>query len=1061
MANITDQVIKLQELTQQNLDILQTINESFFTKKNHLYASIGDNMFAIPSFMSLENKINLLAANFENLINAPTTGEAFFNMDGNSRSIEVRSYNAAPAGITLNNIKEFGVEQNNVFKDFVTPKPYINFDLHEVSDDVTEVLVKKIIPIHKDLISFFENNLSEVDEKTKTVISINSKQLSYKDLYKILSRYELHKDYIEYDAKMSLPVKKSIGNGIYVIEKILDDIVDEHLDNYITMQFRTDVTGGEYINSLKYRLFDDTIERSLKIGDQLVTFEGNAKMEITDIRYSSNTVTVKVLHGEYLNLFESETNVPQEIPSLSKIKFYSPISFDEDKYIRVPLEEDRFIYVAIAPLNSRMNIQSSWGSGLMIDVYSLKNINNGKEGFKSYYDNNVSNIGDILFEITSIMSNTLTKYPVSGYLDMMEVVPNINKNNLKVIQINSHIENSATVKQIRSAYKQKQEYLTKIEHIQKEIDDFESQLAAISYEDTSGVRQILTTTINGLKKDKSDNIFQINKLLNEIANLADNADIPLENAKYRIRGYFDYNTDYNTHINPDIKQHIKGIRLQYRYKNASKAYGSAISFDSSDTTGKGFIFSDWNNMYCFDKERIVEVKDSRYTFKLQDNNDNLNEPSFNQIDIPINQGESVDIRLKVVYDFGAPFIQVSSDWSPIVNIPFPDDFLKVKSILNIIDENNRDFEENRFVNILKEEGISAHISNKLIDQDITFYHTPENISSGFYTAERRVIPLKDKLQELTDAIGRLNEEIRGSNGDSIKVSFKLASSTYELTPLQNKNVVTEQYSNFVGVGNGENSSFSVGDYNVNYDGNLVSVVANINIKNTSQTHSQRLYSLFPGDNNEKLFIKPNAPAALNTNLSMYCGEEIKNECVYMYLSNAKDGNSLIPQHFNQFIYFRFKDSLNNPYYSGLNTNKRQPNVTNVTNTTSSSSDHMDLLSYNNVKYVNATHNGYSKYMFVYPVLQDKSDLSTPNQVSGTYRVLNPGEEINIPIVIEFKVANENDSIKKSISFDIYPSLYKDPVTYKVTIIAKNINEPGDMGNIAVNTSKPYINTVTQ
>ena len=176
MASITDQVIKLQELTQQNLDILQAINESFFTKKNHLYASIGDNMFAIPSFMSLENKINLLTANFENLINAPATGEAFFNMDGNSRSIEVRSYNASPSGITLNNIKEFGTEQNNVFKDFVTPKPYINFDVHEVSDDITEVLVKKIIPVHKELISFFENNLTEADEKTRKVVSINSKQ---------------------------------------------------------------------------------------------------------------------------------------------------------------------------------------------------------------------------------------------------------------------------------------------------------------------------------------------------------------------------------------------------------------------------------------------------------------------------------------------------------------------------------------------------------------------------------------------------------------------------------------------------------------------------------------------------------------------------------------------------------------------------------------------------------------------------------------------------------------------------------------------------------------------
>ena len=1047
MASITDQVIKLQELTQQNLDILQAINESFFTKKNHLYASIGDNMFAIPSFMSLENKINLLTANFENLINAPASGEAFFNMDGNSRSIEVRSYNAAPAGITLKNVKEFGTEQNNVFKDFVTPKPYINFDVHDVSDDITEVLVKKIIPVHKELISFFENNLSEVDENTKTVVSINSKQLPYKDLYKILSRYELHKDYIEYDTKMSLPVKKSIGNGIYVIEKILDDVVDEHLDNYITMQFRTDVNGDEYINSLKYRLFDDTIERSLKIGDQLVTFEGNAKMEITDIKYASNVITVKVLHGEYLNLTESESNELSKIPSLSKIKFYSPISFNEDKYVRVPLEEDKFIYVAIAPLNSRMNIQSSWGGGLMVDVYSLKNINNEQEGFKSYYDNNVSNIGDTLFEITSIMSNTLTKYSVNEYLDIMEVVPEINTKNLKVIQINSHIENSATVKQIRDSYNQKQEYLTKIEQIQKEIDEIESQLTAVSYEDTSGVRSILTDTLNNLKKQKTDYNTNIYKLLNEISNLANNAEIPLENAKYRIRGYFDYNT---LNISPDIKKHIKGIRLQYRYKNASKSYGSAISFDADDTTGKGFIFSDWNNMACFDKERIVDVVDGKYTFKLQDNNDNLNEPSFNQIDIPINQGESVDIRLKVVYDFGAPFIQVSSDWSPIVNMAFPNDFLKNAPILTIIDENNRDIEENRFTNILREEGISTHISDKLVDQDITFYHKPESISSGFYTAERRVIPLKDKLQELTNAIGKLNEEIHGSNGDSIKVSFKLSTSTYDLIPLQNKNVVTEQYSNFALYKNA-----NLGDYDVDYDGNLVSVTAYINIKNTSQTHSQKLYSLFPGDNSDVLSINSVMPEKLQEALQGYCGMQ-DYEKVYMYQLNASAdlNESLYPQHFNQFIYFRYKDPLNNLYYANRDTNDLSIGT---------DPSYRNLLSCNtlHIKYNNDRHKGYSKYMFVYPVLQDTSDLSTPNQVSGTYRILNPGEEINIPIVIEFKVAGENDSIRKTISFDIYPSLYKDPVTYKVTIIAKNINEPGDMNNSSTNVIKQYTNTVTQ
>ena len=37
-------------------------------------------------------------------------------------------------------------------------------------------------------------------------------------------------------------------------------------------------------------------------------------------------------------------------------------------------------------------------------------------------------------------------------------------------------------------------------------------------------------------------------------------------------------------------------------------------------------------------------------------------------------------------------------------------------------------------------------------QDITYYHKPENIASGFYTDERRIIPLKDKLAELNNLV---------------------------------------------------------------------------------------------------------------------------------------------------------------------------------------------------------------------------------------------------------------------------------------------------------------------
>ena len=128
-ANVVDYLEKIESLTKSNLDILRTINDSFFTKKNHLYTEIDNTAYVFPSFISLENKINMLQENFENLISAPTTSEAYFNFNGNTRAIEVRKYNHTPDAITLPTVSSYSIEQNDIFKDFLTPVPYINIEL--------------------------------------------------------------------------------------------------------------------------------------------------------------------------------------------------------------------------------------------------------------------------------------------------------------------------------------------------------------------------------------------------------------------------------------------------------------------------------------------------------------------------------------------------------------------------------------------------------------------------------------------------------------------------------------------------------------------------------------------------------------------------------------------------------------------------------------------------------------------------------------------------------------------------------------------------------------------
>ena len=54
MASVTNCLDQIQELTRKNLEILQTLNDSFFTKQNHLAVNIGENQYVIPSFISCQ-----------------------------------------------------------------------------------------------------------------------------------------------------------------------------------------------------------------------------------------------------------------------------------------------------------------------------------------------------------------------------------------------------------------------------------------------------------------------------------------------------------------------------------------------------------------------------------------------------------------------------------------------------------------------------------------------------------------------------------------------------------------------------------------------------------------------------------------------------------------------------------------------------------------------------------------------------------------------------------------------------------------------------------------------
>ena len=514
-TNIADYLVQIENLTSTNLQILKTINDSFFTKKNHLFTEIGDTTYVIPSFISLENKINMLQENFENLVKAPETSEAYFNIDGNTRAIEVKKYSHTPDSLVLpipsTGLNTFSIDNNDVFKDFMTPIPYINISLPSLPNDIVEVNVKKIVAKSDSLKSLFKTKLSEVtkDASGKEIITYhNAQNIVYGDIYKMLLNYNEDVDYIEYDTIYKLPIRKNLGSATYVIESVISDVINDDLEEIITLKLRNDLRNELAIpglsNTLTYKQFDDTIEKYLQVGDELVNFDGTGKVKITAIKSSTNTIEVKVVNGEYLNFVGTDSydsNNDTDIHDLSKLRFHRANNNNSleniDKTIKIPLEEDQYIFIAVAALNSRMNIQSSWGKGIIVNTFELQN---GDTKFKDYYDNNVKNLGDVLLEMSNMITSPITSLTQDEFNGLTSVKPNINSDMLSVMQINKHLNNSTTVKNIRDAYNQKKIAESNLSEVQAKINDINEKLTTISFNDTSGLRPTYVSQLSQTKK---------------------------------------------------------------------------------------------------------------------------------------------------------------------------------------------------------------------------------------------------------------------------------------------------------------------------------------------------------------------------------------------------------------------------------------------------------------------------------------------------------------------------------------------------------------------------------
>ena len=94
-------------------------------------------------------------------------------------------------------------------------------------------------------------------------------------------------------------------------------------------------------------------------------------------------------------------------------------------------------------------------------------------------------------------------------------------------------------------------------------------------------------------------------------------------------------------------------------------------------------------------------------------------------------------------NIGQPFISIYTPWSDEKTVVFPSQYKSNIDLTTILTENDKDTVTSSFSKTLIDDGYTEHIQDKVISSDQTFFHTPENIYSGFNTSENKMISLKD------------------------------------------------------------------------------------------------------------------------------------------------------------------------------------------------------------------------------------------------------------------------------------------------------------------------------
>lgn len=950
-SSLKEYYVKLQDLYINAVNILTALNQSLSTSSSEVSVNIVDNnniqsTLRIPSFLYLESKIEELNNNINAIFNIPNSGEAWFTKSSDMFKLNMVKSNNAPSLPSIDTTNFYASLKDNTFlKDLVNPKTFLRFNLGNISDMIDKMFMKKLI-IHNS--SLF-NELNSMSDK------------SYSEIKMALFNYIKGVDYDEYDSELKMPLKKDKFKSEFKIVEI-PELESGNPWSEDLNEIHSHLLYKVKLNTLKYYDHDDnSIEFNLKIGDILTLNNDYAIYKIKNISTQSNNNINEyyIILEEYVGHVALQTYEENQNMAFS---IYNE-NYNEYHYIDVPLEENPNIIIFLGSIYN--NVRSSLSEGIFIN---LNNIYIKDENSQYIYDTNSStpmtymqyynkyckNIGDLILGLTESAYPQLSNFSKDTLklLKESDVVKKYVNNTIDVSKtlivqkINSHLSDDVNSENIVKLHKQKNTINSQLMSLQSNIDQVYNQLISTDFSQEINITQeLLKSQLDSYYNERLVLQKQYISIVNNLNSLgANNSNI--NKSKYRIRGitlpeqFIEYLHTINTNCD------IVGMEIEYKYKPINSNTNNVTDINS-------VLFTDWNRTINIERERHLVFNDlGNYVIEFENYDSSANIIKWNQLDIPINQGEDVIVKIRYKYCIGQPFINLYSPWSDEYTVAFPQEFLENNEIVDILNQNKNDEIDARFNSTLINNGYQEHINNKIIDNSQVFYHMPENIYSGFNTAENKLLSLKDKLISLDNDVNKYTDIIENELNSSYKVYLEWDNNIIELSNSVNNNILINE------------SNTGVNDVFIRKNMNLI-------IKNTGDSPI-KFYSIFPGNTSVSL---------LTTSKQYFENEIINYDRVPLLLEGSNiTSENITYQTLGQWIYFR----QTNPYtksnlYIRNNDESDYEQWVNMVNLNNISELIFDKTSYN--QYIS------SKYQAMLGYRKRNSDNSVINNNNNKYSTL--------------------------------------------------------------------------